>query len=36
MRDAINDVVNSITLSDMINDYKVLCEKNKHQLEKEM
>ncbi|HBM81947.1 MAG: Rrf2 family transcriptional regulator [Clostridiales bacterium] len=29
IRTAINDVVNSITLKDMINDYQNLCKKNK-------
>jgi Rrf2 family protein len=36
IRKAVNDVVNSITLYDMVNDYKMLYEKNKHLIEKEM
>lgn len=36
MRDALEDVVNTITLSDMVNDYKALCEKNKCEFKKEM
>ena len=35
IRSAVNEVVNSITLNDMVNDYKILCEKNKPQIEKE-
>lgn len=34
IRSAINDVVNSITLSDMVSDYEMLCEKNKHQVKR--
>jgi Rrf2 family protein len=36
IKKAVNDVVNSISLEDMVNDYEMLCEKNKSQLEKEM
>jgi len=35
MKTAINDVVNSITLLDMVNDYNALKERNKHLIEKE-
>jgi len=35
IKSAINDVVNSITLEDMVNDYKMLCERNKHLMIKE-
>jgi Rrf2 family cysteine metabolism transcriptional repressor len=30
IKKAIDDVVNSITLSDMVNDYEMLCKKNKN------
>ncbi|HBM75473.1 MAG TPA: transcriptional regulator [Clostridiaceae bacterium] len=30
VKKAIDDVVNSITLSDMVNDYEMLCRKNKN------
>ncbi len=30
IKKAIDDVVNSITLSDMVNDYEMLCRKNKN------
>lgn len=33
---AIDDVVNSITLQDMVNDYQMLLEKNKHLIKKEI
>lgn len=36
IKTAINDVVNSITLADMINDYNMLYEKNKHLIKKEI
>lgn len=36
IRKAVNDVVNSITLADMVNDYNALYEKNKHLIEKEI
>lgn len=36
IKTVINDVVNSITLLDMVNDYDLLREKNKHLIEKEM
>lgn len=35
IKTAVNDVVNSITLLDMVNDYKMLCEKNKFLIERE-
>lgn len=35
IKNAIDDVVNSISLQDMVNDYKLLCEKNKDLIEKE-
>lgn len=36
IRSAIDEVVNSISLQDMINDYNMLCEKNTHLKEKEI
>lgn len=36
IKNAVNDVVNSISLSDMVDDYHVLCEKNKGTTEKEI
>lgn len=36
IKKAVNDVVNSITLTDMVNDYKILFEKNKHSTDKEI
>jgi Rrf2 family transcriptional regulator, cysteine metabolism repressor len=36
IRTAINDVVNSVTLLDMVNDYNMLYEKNKHLIKKEI
>lgn len=36
IKTAIDDVVNSITLEDMVNDHKILYEKNKHLIEKEI
>jgi Rrf2 family protein len=35
IKNAIDDVVNSISLQDMVNDYKLLCEKNKDLIKKE-
>lgn len=36
LKTAVNDVINSITLVDMVNDYNMLCEKNKHMIKKEV
>jgi Rrf2 family transcriptional regulator, cysteine metabolism repressor len=36
IKKAVNDVVNSITLLDMVNDYTMLYEKNKQLMEKEI
>jgi len=36
IKTAVNDVINSITLLDMVNDYKMLCDKNKYLFEKEI